>query len=215
MEIWLKGSSTWFRFPVIPSEYTVSSDSGNETVTVNALGEVDLGGKRKLRAISFSSFFPKNYDTYCSYRNLTDPKRCVEIIEELRDGSPPQLVITGTPINFPCRVESFSWGEDDGTGDISFSISLKEHRAVKAMASAVVTLSSLDSGTTVDGTGVARTQPEKQGTTYTVKKGDCLSAIARRMTGSASWKKLYEANKSVIGSNPNMIKPGQVLTIPG
>ncbi len=86
MEIWLKGSSIWFRFPVIPSEYTVSSDSGNETVTVNALGEVDLGGKRKLRAISFSSFFPKNYDTYCSYRNLTDPKRCVEILEERRNG---------------------------------------------------------------------------------------------------------------------------------
>lgn len=95
MEIWLKGSSTWFRFPIIPSEYTVSSDSGNETVTVNALGEVDLGGKRKLRAISFSSFFPKNYDTYCSYRNLTDPKRCVEIIEELRDGSPRSWFLPG------------------------------------------------------------------------------------------------------------------------
>lgn len=137
MEIWLKGSSTWFRFPVIPPEYKFSSDSGNEIVTVNALGEVDLGGKRKLRAISFSSFFPKNYDTYCSYRNLIAPKRCVEIIEELRDGSPPQLVITGTPINFPCKVEDFNWGEDDGTGDIRFSISLKEHRAVKVTVSAL------------------------------------------------------------------------------
>lgn len=215
MEIWLKGSSTWFRFPVIPSEYTVSSESGNEIVTVNALGEVDLGGKRKLRTISFSSFFPRQYDTYCSYRKLKTPKRCVEIIEELREGTPPQLVITGTPINFPCRIESFNWGEDDGTGDISFSITLKEHRAVKVTASSVVTLSSLASGTTVDATGVARTQPETQGTTYTVKKGDCLSAIARRMTGSASWQKLYEANKTVIGSNPNMIKPGQILTIPG
>lgn len=70
LQIWLKGSSKWFQFPVIPAEYTVSSDSGNESVTVNALGEVDLGGKRKLRTISFSSFFPKYYDTYCSYRRL-------------------------------------------------------------------------------------------------------------------------------------------------
>ena len=112
-------------------------------------------------------------------------------------------------------MESFSWGENDATGDINFSITLKEHRPVVVTASAVVTLSSLDSGTTVDETGVGRAQPEAQGKTYTVKKGDCLSAIARRMTGSASWQKLYEANKSVIGSNPNLIKPGQVLTIPG
>ena len=215
LQIWLKGSSKWFQFPVIPAEYTVSSDSGNESVTVNALGEVDLGGKRKLRTISFSSFFPKYYDTYCSYRNLMTPKKCVETIEELRDGTPPKLIITDTPVNFPCRVESFSWGENDATGDINFSITLKEHRPVVVTASAVVTLSSLDSGTTVDETGVARAQPEAQGKTYTVKKGDCLSAIARRMTGSASWQKLYEANKSVIGSNPNLIKPGQILTIPG
>lgn len=48
LQIWLKGSSKWFQFPVIPAEYTVSSDSGNESVTVNALGEVDLGGKTKI-----------------------------------------------------------------------------------------------------------------------------------------------------------------------
>lgn len=55
------------------------------------------------------------------------------------------------------------------------------------------------------------------GTTYTVKKGDCLWTIAEQFYGSgngASWREIYEANKGVIGSNPNLIYPGQVFTIP-
>ena len=51
---------------------------------------------------------------------------------------------------------------------------------------------------------------------YTVKDGDCLYAIARTLMGNgAKWPELYEANKSVIGSNPRLIYTGTVLTIPG
>lgn len=46
---------------------------------------------------------------------------------------------------------------------------------------------------------------------YTVKPGDNLSVIARKL-GLSSWRDLYDANKKVIGSNPNLIRPGQKLT---
>lgn len=50
--------------------------------------------------------------------------------------------------------------------------------------------------------------------TYTVVKGDTLSAIAQRFYGKASlWKKLHEANRDQI-PNPDLIRPGQVLRIP-
>ncbi len=50
--------------------------------------------------------------------------------------------------------------------------------------------------------------------TYTVKAGDSLSRIAKREYGDASkWKKIFEANRTII-SNPDLIHPGQVLTIP-
>ena len=53
-------------------------------------------------------------------------------------------------------------------------------------------------------------------TTYTVKKGDNLWTIAKRLYGSgADYTKIYEANKDVIGKNPNLIYPGQTFTIPG
>ena len=47
--------------------------------------------------------------------------------------------------------------------------------------------------------------------TYTVKPGDTLSSIALRY--NKNWKTIYLHNKDVIGNNPNLIKPGQVLKI--
>ncbi len=48
-------------------------------------------------------------------------------------------------------------------------------------------------------------------TTYTVKSGDNLSRIAQKY--GTTWQKIYNDNKDVIGSNPNLIRPGQVLVI--
>jgi LysM repeat protein len=50
--------------------------------------------------------------------------------------------------------------------------------------------------------------------TYTVRGGDSLSKIAQRL-GISNWRDLYNLNKSLIGANPNYIRPGQVLNIPG
>lgn len=52
------------------------------------------------------------------------------------------------------------------------------------------------------------------GGTYTVVSGDCLWNIAKKFYGSgAQYVKIYNANKNII-KNPNLIYPGQVLTIP-
>ncbi|MTD39499.1 peptidoglycan-binding protein LysM [Erwinia sp. CPCC 100877] len=49
---------------------------------------------------------------------------------------------------------------------------------------------------------------------YTVKKGDTLSAIAKEVYGDASqYNKIFEANKPML-SDPNKIYPGQTLRIP-
>ena len=52
---------------------------------------------------------------------------------------------------------------------------------------------------------------------YTVQANDTLSHIANRFYGKATpahYTLIYEHNKDVIGSNMNLIKPGQVLRIP-
>lgn len=47
--------------------------------------------------------------------------------------------------------------------------------------------------------------------TYIVKSGDTLSGIAKKL-GISNWRTLYDQNKSIIGSNYNLIRPGQKLT---
>jgi len=50
--------------------------------------------------------------------------------------------------------------------------------------------------------------------TYTVKAGDTLSKIAKEHLGNAgSYMKIFELNKDQL-SDPDMIKPGQVLRLP-
>ncbi|MFD9816897.1 transglycosylase family protein [Streptomyces sp. NPDC059080] len=46
---------------------------------------------------------------------------------------------------------------------------------------------------------------------YTVKSGDTLAKIAK--AHGKNWKSVYADNKSVIGSNPNLIFPGQKLHV--
>lgn len=50
--------------------------------------------------------------------------------------------------------------------------------------------------------------------TYTVKAGDTLGAIAKAQLGDANaYMKIFEVNKDQL-SDPNKIKPGQVLRLP-
>lgn len=49
---------------------------------------------------------------------------------------------------------------------------------------------------------------------YTVRSGDTLWGIAQRFLGNgADWRELYDWNRGVVGSNPNLIFPGETLTI--
>ena len=51
-----------------------------------------------------------------------------------------------------------------------------------------------------------------EGESYTVKSGDTLSKIGQQH--GVAWRDIHEANKDVIGDNPDLIKPGQTLRIP-
>ena len=64
--------------------------------------------------------------------------------------------------------------------------------------------------------GVAR-----GGERYTVRPGDSLWDIAEMKLGTAEarriaryWPRIHRANRAVIGGDPNLIVPGQVLTLP-
>lgn len=203
MEIWLN-SEEEIRFPVLPSSWKVGTAQNNTSENVHRKGEINLLGEKNLETVELSSFFPAKWYPFCQYQGFdTDPYVYVKKIKEWKEKKiTPQLIITGNAdINMPVSIESFEYGEEDGSGDVSFTISLKEYVTVKY---------SEEKKTSNKTNGNSVTKKEKDKTTkkqtkkvktinYTVKKGDTLWKIAKAKTGkSSNWEKIYKKNKTVI-----------------
>jgi LysM repeat protein len=57
--------------------------------------------------------------------------------------------------------------------------------------------------------------PDPAARVHVVQTGDWLSKLAQKYYGDMyKWPVIYEANRKVIGTNPNLIRPGQKLQIP-
>src|SRR5437868_4394870 len=64
------------------------------------------------------------------------------------------------------------------------------------------------------GPSAGAASPGTSESSYTVKPGDTLSKIAKEMLGNANaYMEIFNANKDQL-SDPDKIKPGQVLKIP-
>ena len=202
MEFWIRQDNNGaLQLPVKPTEFNVTVAHRNTIVNVIQLGDINLLGKTGLRDVSLSSFFPAQDYNFSINSGRKDPMACVNQIESWRNSGKPIRVIITDLLNMEATIESFSWGERDATGDIYYTLALKEYKRVKYKK---------DSETTRE----TKSASSSSGKTYTVKSGDCLWSIAKRFYGNgAQYTKIYNANKSKI-SNPNLIYVGQVLTIP-
>lgn len=90
------------------------------------VGDINLIGNTGLREISLKSFFPAKAYNFSNNAGRKQPLAYVEKIESWRkSGTPIRVIITGT-LNMEATVESFVWGEQDATGDIYYTCSLKE-----------------------------------------------------------------------------------------
>ncbi len=110
-------------------------------------------------------------------------------------------------------VTTVSEGDSPGREEASMS-SLEFQQLSAAHAALAERLSRLEAEVAALKTGVApaRRAPARPHT-YTVRPGDTLSGIASGL-GMGDWRPLYEANRGVIGPDPGLIRPGQVLNIP-
>lgn len=206
MELWLQQSEIKYRLPILPAEYEISNESNNTQVNIHSLGEINLIGKRKLRNISFSSFFPHQPYYTCQYTTFPSPKESVALIQTMQSNGVLRLIMTGV-LDTECTIESFTWSENDGTKDINFSLDLKEYRHPQ------ITKPKETVPKKITAPATKRSNKEVKTTRYVVKKGDTLSKIAKMLTGnSANWRLIWEQNKNII-DDPNLIYPKQELTI--
>lgn len=203
--------------PVLPAKLKVTSPGKNETTTVLELGEILRLRKKGLRTVAWDSFFPSHAAPYVTGQ-ITTPIEIVKAIQAARDTlTPIRFLIIGTDLDINVRmgIETFDYEERSGElGDLYYSIKLsewKDHSPRKIVLPPEPAKPAQAKEPERPGTPPAAAEKK----TYTVKSGDCLWNIAKKFYGKGSdYTKIYNANKGTIGKNPNLIYPGQVLTIP-
>jgi nucleoid-associated protein YgaU len=109
----------------------------------------------------------------------------------------------------------FDGGAQEENGKLHFVGSVKTEEEKNEIWNAIKTIpdwkNEIIADIKVTGGGTAAAS---SGKTYTVKAGDTLSKIAKDHLGNANaYMKIYEANRDQL-SNPDLIKPGQVLKLP-
>jgi LysM repeat protein len=209
MQIWLKQSkNSTLRLPVLPSGFEESLSQQNTSLNINSYGEVNILGKRSLKTLSLSSFFPSKSYGFVQYNGFPKPYECVELIESWMD-EPIRVTITGTNINMLMTIESFNHSEQDGTGDVYYTIELKEYRKPSLETAKKKTINK--KSTKVMEPTTKRAIKTIKSTSYTVKRGDNIWDIAKRLTGDSN--NCYAiANQNNI-SKPYKLKDGQKLVI--
>jgi nucleoid-associated protein YgaU len=204
---------TAFRFPVNPEEISVATETLKETIEITSIGEVDFPWGDKRAEIRFSSFLPYEYDVYCQYPDIPDPVTAAKQLEAWRKAKDPlRFIVTDSQINDLVYILSFNTQIKGGEpGDIYFDIALRTWQEIKVRTAAEIGFG------LVAGVSMVADRPDTKPApkVYTVKAGDSLWQIAKMQLGDgAKWKQIYEANRGVIGPDPNLITPGQQLVMP-
>lgn len=209
--------------PIAPQKIQVKSPGQNKTASLINGEEINIIKAPGLKDISFDAVIPQNRYPFAVYeRGFEDAEAFLERLEELKENQEafPFIVIRDGPgnksfydTNLDVTLEDYTVSDDAKEGmDVIVSFNLKEYRpyGTRIMNFTIIPEQEIPQASAED----IRDGTPPQVSTYTVVKGDCLWKIAKKLLGDGSrYTEIYNLNRDKI-SNPNLIYPGQVLTIP-
>lgn len=135
-----KTDSTELVLPITPQEYEIAQETAYNKVNICSVGDVFVGGLEAVQTIKLMSFFPANSYSFSNTKD-TDPQKYINAIEALRKNKTVfRLIISNTDINLPVRVQSFLYGEQDGSNDVEYQLILGVHRELETVEVAGWTL---------------------------------------------------------------------------
>lgn len=210
--------------PITPSKVKVKINNQNETLTLINGEEINILKEPGLTDVSFDLLLPQvsypftnggaqSADYYLSlFERLKTSKQPFQFILNRSMPTGRRLFYT----NLTVGMEDYQITDDAEEGfDITVTVSLKQYRHY---GTKTVTIQPAPTPAETPTATVKQPQRETsqapQQATYTVKSGDCLWNIAKKYLGDGSrYNEIYELNKDKI-TNPNLIYPNQVLTLP-
>lgn len=211
--------------PVTPNKLQIKINNANKTLTLINESEINILKKAELTDIEFECMIPQIQYPFAVYASgFRGASYYLDYFEELKTSRKPfQFIVcrqmpSGNKLfntNIKVSLEDYSITEDAREGfDIKVKVKLKQYREYGTKTVNIV-MSASQPKASIESTRETNNSPEPTSPqTYTVAKGDCLWNIAKKFYGNgAKYTDIYNANKNVIGGNPNQIYPGQVLTI--
>jgi LysM repeat protein len=226
-------------FPITPGELTTTSGSKNSVVTLIDEGDVNILKSPSLIEVSFEARFPMRKYPYS--RNAASFESYFSIFKQLKEEKQSfRFIVARNTLrgsrtwdtNLLVALEELSINESADEGDdalVSFTLKQYKPYGVKILEVPKKEEAEEPKKETTSTTEEPRddsTKKTNSNKSYTVKSGDTLWAIAKKYYGKGSeWKKIYNANKSVIektAKNHGMsssqtghwIFPGTKLKIP-
>lgn len=212
--------------PVTPEKITTKVNGNNKTITLINDGEINILKKAGLTDIDFTVEIPQSKYPYAVYKDgFKEAGYFFDIFENLKNSLKPfQFIVcrrmtSGRKLlstNIKVSLEDYKITESAKNGfDFEVQLKLKQYRDYGTKQINVQLASGKPRASVEPKRETNNSPAPSSAQSYTVKSGDCLCAIARRFYGDDKrYIDIYNANKSIIGGNPNLIMPGQKLTIP-
>lgn len=208
--------------PITPSKLQTKIKNQNKTINLINDGEVNILKSAGLTEVTFEVLIPQVKYPFAVYPNgFKKADFFLNKFEKLKTGEEPFQFICSrvTPsgrllfdTNMKVSLEDYKIDEDAKEGfDLKVTIKLKQFRDY-GTKTVNVTIKQSKPVATVSKPRPTESAPKAK--TYKVVRGDTLWAIAKKHLGNGSkYTEIHNLNKDKI-SNPNLIYPGQVLTLP-
>ncbi len=185
-------------FPVAPESITTDHTNKNQTVTLANEKEINILKKEGLKNFTFDVRLP-DYEYSWAYweqpegvdleSGFNEPSEFVDILQTLKNDKKSFLlmIVREDGVNFEEKVTLESLSIVESTEGITASCSFKQYvdfvTKVKKKKS----------------TSKSKTSKKPKKKTYTVKKGDTLKKISKKMYGTQNYaSKIYKWNKAEI-----------------